>query len=160
MTRLATLTVAVAAVLALAVQPAGAAQKPSHAQLQARVKTLTHSLNVWRQTANRSAQRVRDARAERDTQFARANSLQVQVATLNGQVTSLTGQVATLTTQRDQAPPGLSGQVSAFASSATSASDIYNMILAPSRAAWKCGGTTFLGSTFVSVDFNRIGFCD
>ena len=86
--------------------------------------------------------------------------MQTTVTTLSGQIATLNGQVATLTTQRDQAVSGLSGAVRAFVSSATSASQIYSTILAPARASWACGGTTFLGSTFISVDFNQRGFCD
>jgi len=137
--------------IATMAQPALAAQKPSYAQLQDRVQTLTHSRNVWRQTADRNAVRVRQARAQRD-------ALGVRVTTMTSEASASTGQIArlqsanttlqsantTLTAQRDQALSGLSAEVTAFVSSATTASDIYNVILGPARAAWKCGGSVFL----------------
>jgi hypothetical protein len=167
MHRKTTIAVVALALMGVATQPAHAAKRPTYKQLQARVRTLTESRDSWKESAATYRRQRNAMTTSRDFWKGQSNTLTTQKTALAGQIASLTSEVAslttsnaTLTTQRNQAVSGLSGEVSAFVSSATSASDIYNTILAPARAAWLCGGSTFLGSTFISVDFNRGGFCD
>lgn len=161
---------ALAVLLAVMVAPSAAGARPSAKQLQRRVRALEHSRDRWRSRA-RAAEHAVDTLQTRVIAFANDNTtlkgrvagLSGQVAALGNQVTALQGQVTALTSQRDTVLSGLSGAVSVFVANAAAgggAGAIYNTILAPVRAAWTCGGSTFIGSTFISIDINRIGFCD
>jgi hypothetical protein len=116
------------------------------------VTQLTTSRTTWRN-------RALAAESARSTLVLQVGTLQSHITQGDSTVAALQNSNNTLNAERVQMLSGLSGEMATYVSHATGASDIYNTILGPALHAWTCGGDVFLGQTFISVDFNRLGYC-